>query len=357
MGNRLTEVKKNTVTIGSYAYDANGMRAKKVEGGATTHYLALGHQVMYEKTGVEHTRHIFAGNQRIAEVRGAVVSYSHNDHLGSPRVVTDANGVVTSTMSTKPFGEPHAGSIPTSYGFTGKDLDDTGLYYFAARYYDASVGRFITEDNWVGRLSTPASQNRYVYVVNNPLKYVDPTGNTYSDPLLDAGGAAGILLGKSAPWFWDLLVDIGHGIIEGVSALASGVAQTVMHNAAAIVDAFSGESNNVRRGRSGSGGNSASPDPNDLEKYINPEKQARHLAESVKGTRSYLNPEVNAQQLLNEFGGKGHVHGHKEVIDCGRIVGYWVDINTGIAHATTRITIHYSTTGAHIIPAIPNAMP
>ncbi|MDP3486990.1 MAG: RHS repeat-associated core domain-containing protein, partial [Bacillota bacterium] len=188
LANRLTQVKKNNVTIGTYAYDANGIRAKKVENGATTHYLALGYKVMYEKTGAVGTHHIFAGSQRIAEVRGPTTSYFHNDHLGSPRAVTDASGVPGSSMATKPFGEPHAGSAQTSYGFTGKDLDGTGLYYFAARYYDASVGRFITEDIWVGRLSTPASQNRYVYVVNNPLKYVDPTGNI---PELDHNGGGG----------------------------------------------------------------------------------------------------------------------------------------------------------------------
>ena len=92
LANRLTEVVKDDVSLGSYAYDANGIRAKKVENGATTHYLALGHQVMYEKTGAEVTRHIFAGTQRIAEVRDGVTSFFHNDHLGSPRAVTDVNG-------------------------------------------------------------------------------------------------------------------------------------------------------------------------------------------------------------------------------------------------------------------------
>ena len=132
LANRLTQVIKNeTIVLGTYAYDANGIRAKKVENGATTHYLAMGHQVMYEKTGTVETRHIFAGNQRIAEVTNGTTRYFHNDHLGSPRRVTDVNGanVTTQGIATKPFGEPHATSALTSYMFTGKDLDDTGLYY------------------------------------------------------------------------------------------------------------------------------------------------------------------------------------------------------------------------------------
>jgi len=148
-----------------------------VENGETTHYLALGHQVMYEKTGAVGTRHIFAGNQRIAEVPGTAVSYFHNDHLGSTRAITNASGTIIATVATKPFGEPHSPAISTDYLFTGKELDDTGLYYFAARYYDPSVGRFITQDSWKGNLGEPTTQNGYIYVLNNPLGYVDPTGN------------------------------------------------------------------------------------------------------------------------------------------------------------------------------------
>ena len=81
-------------------------------------------------------------------------------------MVTDAAGAVTAQVATKPFGEPHASSDLTSYMFTGKDLDDTGLYYFAARYYDASVGRFITQDSWKGKLEEPKTQNGYIYVLN-----------------------------------------------------------------------------------------------------------------------------------------------------------------------------------------------
>ena len=267
LANRLTQVTKNGITLGTYAYDANGIRAKKVEGGATTHYLALGHQVMYEKTGAEATRHIFAGNQRIAEVRGGVISYFHNDHLGSPRVVTSAAGVVTATMANKPFGEPHAGSTLTSYGFTGKDLDDTGLYYFSARYYDPAVGRFITEDSWVGRLSTPSSQNRYVYVVNNPLKYVDPTGNTYGGmDLLDSGGAAALYYSatQAEPWLIPALQDIGQGILQAGVEFVSGLYPSLVHNASAIMNSLSGAKDKAgSRSSGGSGGNSFSPDPND----------------------------------------------------------------------------------------------
>lgn len=69
------------------------------------------------------------------------------------------------------------GSLHETPRFTGKPLDSKGLYYFNARYYNPTIGRFISAD--------PARQglNWYVYCNNNPLMYVDPDGLDY-DPAL-----------------------------------------------------------------------------------------------------------------------------------------------------------------------------
>lgn len=60
--------------------------------------------------------------------------------------------------------------------FTGQRLDDTGLYYYGARYYDPTIGRFISADSIVPSIMNPQSLNRFAYALNNPLKYNDPTG-------------------------------------------------------------------------------------------------------------------------------------------------------------------------------------
>jgi RHS repeat-associated protein len=73
------------------------------------------------------------------------------------------------------------GTIPTDKLFTGQRLDATGLYYYNARYYDATIGRFISADTIIPYPSDPQSFNRYSYCRNNPLKYTDPTGNLDSD--------------------------------------------------------------------------------------------------------------------------------------------------------------------------------
>ena len=68
--------------------------------------------------------------------------------------------------------------MPTDFGFAGQRRDaSAGLMYYGARYYDAGLGRFISADTIVPSAGNPQSLNRYAYVYNNPLRYIDPTGH------------------------------------------------------------------------------------------------------------------------------------------------------------------------------------
>jgi RHS repeat-associated protein len=69
------------------------------------------------------------------------------------------------------------GTLGTDKLFTGQRLDSSGLYYYGARYYDPTIGRFISADSIVQTYKNPQALNRYSYVFNNPLKYVDPSGS------------------------------------------------------------------------------------------------------------------------------------------------------------------------------------
>jgi RHS repeat-associated protein len=61
--------------------------------------------------------------------------------------------------------------------FTGKERDsESGLDYFGARYNGSTMGRFMTPDPLGGKLVDPQTLNRYSYVINNPLRFTDPTG-------------------------------------------------------------------------------------------------------------------------------------------------------------------------------------
>ncbi|ULO09537.1 RHS repeat-associated core domain-containing protein [Paenibacillus sp. 19GGS1-52] len=94
------------------------------------------------------------------------------DLWGNPKVTEEAD------QYSNPFR--YAGE----YGDT-----NTGLQNLRARWYDPSIGRFITEDTWEGRINHPDSQNPYIYVVNNPLIYVDPSGHIF-DVIFDIASLA-----------------------------------------------------------------------------------------------------------------------------------------------------------------------
>ena len=89
-----------------------------------------------------------------------------------------------------PFGdtEEESGTIENTYSFTGKGYDpDSRLYYFNARWYDADVGRFISEDPLWGNILDPQSLNRFAYGRNNPFRFTDPTGLELEEALIESG--------------------------------------------------------------------------------------------------------------------------------------------------------------------------
>ena len=175
----LTIVQGSTTT--TFVYDGDGGRAKKIVGTTTTRYLSK----LYECDNTNCSRFVWAGSTRIATiaVNTGTVNYWHGDHLGSSSVITDSAGTKVQAVTYYPFGNTRTNqsfttpAVDVPYKYTGKELDSTGLYYYEARYYDATLARFISADTIVPNPRDPQSLNRYSYVENNPLKYIDPTGH------------------------------------------------------------------------------------------------------------------------------------------------------------------------------------
>ena len=121
-------------------------------------------------------------------VSGTAVEVYHTDGLGSVRALTNASGAVSATYRTDEYGLPTAGTGSSSqpFGFTGEPRDATGLTYLRARYYDPSLGRFLSRDTWPGGPNAPQTQNRYAYANNNPTTNTDPSGH-FVDTILDIG--------------------------------------------------------------------------------------------------------------------------------------------------------------------------
>ncbi|MFC2004929.1 RHS repeat-associated core domain-containing protein [Chloroflexota bacterium] len=107
------------------------------------------------------------------------LQYLHKDHLTGTALVTSDNSTPLGSTKYYPDGECRnsQGDLGTDKLFTGQRLDDTGLYYYNARYYDPTIGRFISPDTVIPSPTNPQAYNRYSYVLNNPLKYNDPSGH------------------------------------------------------------------------------------------------------------------------------------------------------------------------------------
>ena len=111
---------------------------------------------------------------------GGTVYYLHADHLGSTSITTDGSGAVVSSQTYFAFGaiRSSSGNPVTDYGFTGQKVDaGDALMYYGARYYDPLLARFTQADTLVPGPANPQGFNRYSYVLNNPVRYTDPTGN------------------------------------------------------------------------------------------------------------------------------------------------------------------------------------
>jgi RHS repeat-associated protein len=187
-----------------YLYDAGGQRVKKLvrrQGGAVevTVYIDGVFEHHVEGTVQNNTLHVMDNQSRIALLRVGKpfagdatppVKYHLGDHLGSSGGVTGgataatANAFINREEYT-PYGETSFGSFALNRcRFSGKERDEeSGLYYFGARYYAPWLARWSACDP----LGARAGVNVYRYTNDNPLTLVDPIGLQPTDQVKDAG--------------------------------------------------------------------------------------------------------------------------------------------------------------------------
>ena len=180
-------VQRRGVTL---VYDGDGNRVAKTVAGVTTNFLVADlnptgfAQVVEELTGSAVVRSYTYGLELIDEhqtVAGAPMTsfYGYDGH-GSVRYLTDASGAVTDTYTYDAFGNliQSTGSTPNVYLFAGEQFDpELGLYYNRARYLDVRLGRFLGMDVYEGTSQDPLSLHKYLYVSDNPVNMIDPSGN------------------------------------------------------------------------------------------------------------------------------------------------------------------------------------
>jgi len=181
--NRLIKVDDGGDVV-EYWYDTDGMRVKKAVNGTVTKFLLDKNrnyaQVIEERdnTGSTLVRYTY-GDDLLSQKRSSLTSYYHYDGQLSTRQLSDASQNVTDTYTYDAFGVllNRSGSTENNYLYSGEQYDpNCGFYYLRARYYNASVGCFITMDTFPGMQFEPASLHKYLYCEGNPVGNWDPSG-------------------------------------------------------------------------------------------------------------------------------------------------------------------------------------
>lgn len=176
--------------------------------------------------------------QAVGETR---IYYFTEDHLGNIDTVTDEQGDIVERRDYLPYGATpshiqEAEESAEMHSYNGKEQDENGLYYYGARYYDPTIGRFTTQDPWEGDLTDPQTLNKYSYVRNNPIKFIDPTGmfNEETGAIEKGDTSKKIKEGINKKWdtnySWNQIVNLNSGILKGVKDLSKVTGKILIPN-------------------------------------------------------------------------------------------------------------------------------
>jgi RHS repeat-associated protein len=176
----------------SFQYDPFGRRVAKTIIGTTTNYLYDGANPVQELSGSTVTANLLTGlgiDERFTRTDSSGTANFLTDALGSTLVLTNSSASTLASYTYEPFGNTTiTGSSTSTYQYTGRENDGTSLYYYSARYYDPTPGRFISEDPIRFR---GGDINLYRYVWNSPIDLRDPKGLIGAGFSLNAGGYGG----------------------------------------------------------------------------------------------------------------------------------------------------------------------
>ncbi len=178
--NRLIELRTPNAQLVTYKYDPFGRRIEKNVNGVITRYVYDREDILFELDGsnnvITEFVHGHGIDEPIAMIKNNQTYYYHADGLGSIIAITDANGNVVQRYEYDSFGNiiyQQDTSFLQPYTYTGREYDEeTGLYYYRARYYSSELQRFISEDP----IRLKGGINFFRYVKNNPIKFIDPLG-------------------------------------------------------------------------------------------------------------------------------------------------------------------------------------
>jgi RHS repeat-associated protein len=282
----LTAIKTGTNTNATFAYDENGLRTRKVVGNEAYDYYYNGSVLIgmlystYENSTWTPQRQLKFSYDASGNVVSLGWDWGTSTSYGTPYYylrngqgyivgIMDGSGQTHVTYTYDTWGNPISTVLNNTdpllaelnpFRYRGYVYDtETNLYYCQSRYYDPSIGRFISPDSLLSTGQGVLGYNMYAYCLNNPINMKDETGNdagaiwwatmwwlSLVDGLLPIGDAIYVVGGLVCTLFLDGVV--GMGGIQNVSMIFDGTADTI---------------NNAINSQQLSSG-AAPPDPNQL---------------------------------------------------------------------------------------------
>jgi len=225
---KLTEVRKPGMVV-RYVYDALGRRVSKDVNGVVTQFRYDGEDLILEMNAADSiTANYTFGpgmDNPMQMHRDGKNLYYVKDGLGSVTALTDSLGNIVHEYSYSVFGEiiDESGDVVKNpFTYTAREWEpEVNLYYYRARFYDAAIGRFISEDP-IGFAGYDC--NLYRYVFNSSVNYNDPEGKFIFNGVTAGIGATigGISAGVNAYYMgargWRLAGAIGLGAAGGAAS-------------------------------------------------------------------------------------------------------------------------------------------
>jgi RHS repeat-associated protein len=187
--NRLISVTGGSINT-QYQYDGDGNRIHQQVGANAYQYVndtVTALPVVLNENGPDGNIDYAFGQSLISATSPTFESFYQFDGLGSITSVTNPTGSLAANYAYDPWGQPITPILPpfaldtlgtkNKYKFTGAAVDPSDqLLFLRARYYDASIGRFVNRDPLPGVQAYPLSMNKYEYALANPLRFSDPSG-------------------------------------------------------------------------------------------------------------------------------------------------------------------------------------
>src|SRR5262249_41631515 len=160
----------------NFSYDPFRRRVSKTVVGTQTGFLYDGANPVQELSGTTAAANLLTWGVDGYLTRSDSSGARHflTDAIGSTIALSDSSGAVQTSYTFEPYGNTTVSGATTtsSFAYTGRELDSTGLYYYRDRYYNPAVGRFISEDPI--RLAS-GTTNFYAYAQNDPVNWTDPS--------------------------------------------------------------------------------------------------------------------------------------------------------------------------------------